>query len=263
MAQAFPDQPHVWLLHGNGLRTLGRIDEAIAAWRRCLALDPACGEAWWSLANLKAYRFQPDEITAMQQQVVSPEASPDGLGQLRFSLGKAREDDGRFAEAFAHYAAANAIQRRLRPYDADATSELVRRAATLFTAPFFAERSGWGEARADPIFIVGLPRSGSTLVDQILASHPAVEGTRELPDIQLMAEWAAGRSAQGYPAAAADLTRAEVARLGRDYLARTAPRRRLGRPRFTDKAPWNWPTCRADPPDASECEDHRRAPPSE
>jgi predicted Zn-dependent protease len=231
----FPDQPHGWLIHGNGLRTLGRIDEAISAWRRCLALDPACGEAWWSLANLKAYRFSAEELAAMQARLAAADATPEERAHLNFSLGKAREDEGRDAAAFGHFAAGNAILRGLRPYDADATTARVRQAMALFTPGIFAARAGWGDPAADPIFIVGLPRSGSTLVEQILASHPAVEGTRELPDIQMMADWAAAR-----PGGIAALSRAEAATLGRDYLARTRPRRRLGRARFIDKAPWNW-----------------------
>jgi tetratricopeptide (TPR) repeat protein len=239
LLEDFPDQPRGWLVHGNGLRTLGRIEGAVAAYRRCLALDPASGEAWWSLANLKAYRFADDDVATMTALVDATETSPEARSHLHFALGKAREDERRDAEAFAHYTEANAIQGRLRWYDADATTALVRRSQALFTPAFFAERAGWGDPAADPIFIVGLPRSGSTLVDQILASHPVIEGTRELMDIQSMADWA-GAQGTDYPSALAGLPRAAIATLGRDYLARTRPHRRLGRPCFTDKAPWNF-----------------------
>jgi tetratricopeptide (TPR) repeat protein len=237
----FPDQPQAWLVHGNGLRTLGRIDEATAAYRRCLALDPTCAEAYWSLANLKAHRFPLEERAAMAAMLASPDLRANDLSLLHLALAKADEDAGRDAEAFAHYAAANALQRQLRPYDADACTALVRRSKALFTPAFFAERAGWGDPAADPIFIVGLPRSGSTLVEQILASHASVEGTRELMDVQAMADWAASQARDHpYPAPLADLPPAALAQLGHDYLARTRQLRRTDHPRFIDKAPWNF-----------------------
>ena len=237
----FPDQPHGWLLHGNGLRTLGRIEAAIAAYRRCLDLDPDCSAAWWALANLKTHRFSPEARAAIQARLADPGLAPEDASNLHFTLGKAREDEGHFAEAFDHYARGNAIQHGLRAYDPEANTAFVRRARALFTPAFFAERAGWGEAAPDPIFIVGLPRSGSTLVDQILASHPQIEGTRELQDIQVIADWiAASEPASAYPDPLADLPRDVAARLGRDYLDWATPLRKLGRPRFTDKAPWNF-----------------------
>jgi tetratricopeptide (TPR) repeat protein len=237
----FPDQPHGWLLHGNGLRTLGRIEAAIAAYRRCLDLDPECSAAWWALANLKTYSFGPDARAAIQARLADPDLAPDDASNLLFTLGKACEDEGHFAEAFDHYARGNTIQHGLRAYDPDANTAFVRRAKALFTPAFFAERAGWGEAAPDPIFIVGLPRSGSTLVDQILASHPRIEGTRELQDIQVIADWiAASDPAASYPDPIANLRRETAAKLGRDYLDWAAPLRKLGRPRFTDKAPWNF-----------------------
>jgi tetratricopeptide (TPR) repeat protein len=236
----FPDQPGVWLIHGHGLRTLGRIDEGVAAYQRCLELDPDRAEAYWSLANLKAYRFAPPMLAAIDAQLARPDLPPQEHSLLAFALAKAREDAGDYAEAFAAYAEANALQRAVRPYNADATTAFVRRAKALYTPAFFAERTGWGEPAADPIFIVGLPRSGSTLVEQILASHPAVEGTRELMDVQLMADWVAAQGGGAYPDPVARLPRHHVRQLGRDYITRTALHRRLGRARFIDKAPWNW-----------------------
>ena len=235
-----PDQPNGWLVHGAGLRTLGRTDQAVAAWRRALTLDPASAEAWWSLANLKAYRFSEADLTAIESLAAAPDLPPERRSLADFARAKAHEDAGRYAEAFAAYARANAAQRAVRRYDPSRTTALVRRAQALCTPGFFAERVGWGDAAPDPIFIVGLPRSGSTLVEQILASHPAIEATRELPDVQQMADWVARQGPGGYPDALAALPAAQVGQLGHDYLARTQPRRRLGRPRFVDKAPWNW-----------------------
>jgi len=237
---AFPDQPRGWLILGHTLRTLGRAEAAEAAFQRCLDLDPDCAEAWWSLANLKAYRFAPPALAAMETKLAAAGLAPADRSLIGFALAKAREDEGRDAEAFALYAEANALQRALRPYDADATHAAAQRAKALFTPGFFAERAGWGEPAADPIFIVGLPRSGSTLVEQILASHPEVEATRELMDVQRMADWVAAQGPAPYPAPLAGLPRAAIRQLGRDYLERTRPLRRLGRDRFIDKAPWNW-----------------------
>ncbi|HZZ87220.1 MAG TPA: sulfotransferase, partial [Caulobacteraceae bacterium] len=237
----FPDQPQAWLLQGAALRTLGRAEEAIGAFRRVLELDPARAEAWWSLANLKSYRFSPADRLAMEASLADAQSRPEDRSLLHFALAKTDKDLGRDAEAFSHYLEGNALQRSQRRYDADATSSFVRRAEALFTPAFFAERAGWGDPRPDPIFIVGLPRSGSTLVEQILASHPQVEGTRELMDIQAMADWASRQTpAIPYPGALAALSREAFAQLGHDYLARSLPLRRLGRLRFIDKAPWNW-----------------------
>ncbi|HEX4198005.1 MAG TPA: sulfotransferase [Caulobacteraceae bacterium] len=239
LLEIFPDQPHGWLLHGNGLRTLGRIDEAVAAYRTVLALDPDRTEAWWALANLKTYRFAPEARTAVAAKLADPALGAEDRSNLHFTLGKAEEDDGRFAEAFDHYVRGNAIQHGLRAYDPDRVTGFVRRSKALFTSDFFTRRTGWGDDAPDPIFIVGLPRSGSTLVDQILASHPAVEGTRELRDIQVIADWIALRPS-AYPEHFAAIPESLAARLGRDYLDWAAPLRKLGRPRFTDKAPWNF-----------------------
>jgi len=235
-----PDQPNGWLVHGAGLRTLGRVDEAIAAWRCALALDPASAEAWWSLANLKAYRFTDDDLAAMEALAAAPDLPPGRRSLVDFARAKAHEDAGRYAEAFPAYARANAAQRTLRSYEPNQTTAFVHRSKMLFTPRFFAERAGWGDPAPDPIFIVGLPRSGSTLVEQILASHPAIEATRELPDVQQMADWIALQGSAGYPDALAALPASAIRQLGRDYIARTSGRRRSGRARFVDKAPWNW-----------------------
>jgi tetratricopeptide (TPR) repeat protein len=240
----FPDQPQAWLFHGAALRMLGRIEESVAAYRRSLELDPDCSEAWWSLANLKTHRFSASERAGLAARLDRPGLADPDRSNLHFTLGKIGEDAGDWAEAFAHYAAGNAIERRRRAYDPTRVTALVQRSKTLFTEAFLTERAGWGVQSSTPIFIVGLPRSGSTLVDQILASHPAVEGGRELNDIQLIADSlerapAAG-GAVGYPERLRTAAREQLAGFGREYLAWIQPHRKLGRPRFTDKAPWNF-----------------------
>jgi len=247
LLQAFPDQPNAWLLLGNTWRTLGRIDQAVAAYRRCLSLAPKRGDAYWALANLKTYRFTPDELAALEAGAAQSDLDPADLdpadrASLGFSLGKHFEDEGRAAEAMAQYARANRIEHDRRGYDPARLTALVARAKALFTPAFFETRAGWGDPRPDPIFIVGMPRSGSTLVDQILASHPAIEGLRELQDLQVLADWVALQPAPGtaYPDQLADLPHETAARLGADYLAWTTAYRRQGRAHFTDKAPWNF-----------------------
>ncbi|MDR3511366.1 MAG: sulfotransferase [Caulobacteraceae bacterium] len=243
LLEVFPDQPQGWLVLGHGLRTLGRGGEAIAAYNRRLELDPDCSEALWSLANLKTYRFTEAACAAIEARLARPDLRPEDLSALHFTLGKAREDAGRYAEAFDHYARGNAAERARRAYDPEATSAFVQQCKALLTPAFFAGRAGWGVDAPDPIFIVGLPRSGSTLIEQILASHPAAEGVQELQDVQVIADWLAlqgGSGGGGYPGQLAFMPRDFADKLGRDYLDWTRVRRRLGRPRFIDKAPWNF-----------------------
>lgn len=239
LLRAFPDQPRGWLIHGHGLRTLGRIDEAIAAWRRCLQLDPGASEAHWNLANLKTYRFTAEDRAAIEAELARPGLAPADAANLHFTLGKLHEDARQPAQAFDHYAQGNALERARRRHRPEDTAAVVQRSKALFTPAFFSAREGWGAPDADPIFILGMPRSGSTLVDQILASHPAIEGLRELQDIQTLADWVALQPGGAYPGPLAAMPRADAARLGGDYLDWTRINRRQGQPRFTDKAPWN------------------------
>ena len=235
-----PDQPRAWIIYGHGLRTIGKIAESVAAFHRCLELDPAFAEAYWALANLKAYRFTEDEHTAMAALLERPDLADEARAHLRFSLGSASEAAGRYARAFTHFAEGNRIEHARRGYAPDLMKGWVERSKALFTPAFFKAREGSGAHSPDPIFIVGLPRSGSTLVAQILSSHPAIESTRELDDIQMIADFVSGLKAEAYPDALAPLTRDDAAKLGRDYLERTRPLRRLGRSMFIDKAPWNF-----------------------
>jgi len=235
VADRFPDQPYAQLVHAGALRAQGETTAAIAAYRRCVALDPGCAEAWLSLANLKTYRFSEGEVAAMETALTEPEIASEARTKLCFALGKAREDAGDHALAFEAYARGNAIEAARRGYSPDDTTAYVRRCKALFTPAFFGARAGWGAQAADPIFVVGLPRSGSTLVEQILASHAAIEGTHELPDLPMIAQ-----TVVGYPDGVAGLTPEACARLGEAYLRRTAAYRRLGRPRFIDKTPKNF-----------------------
>ena len=238
-----PDQPRVWLNYGHVLKTLGRRDDCVTAYRRAIALSAALGEAWWSLANLKTVRFTHDDIAAMESGLGRDDLSDDDRLQLSFALGKALEDARRFESSFASYAEGNRLRRAALPYDSAQTGALVARSRETFTLDFFKSRTGWGAPDRDPIFVLGMPRAGSTLIEQILASHPEVEGTQELPDIQaIVRRLGAGRKGKAgdYLAALGELDRDAVASLGREYLDRTLPQRKTGRPFFIDKMPNNW-----------------------
>jgi tetratricopeptide (TPR) repeat protein len=239
LAREFPGSEAMWLDYGHTLRTAGRGGEAIAAYRRCLALKPGFGSAWVALADLKTFRFTPQDIEALRSELTRTGLPDDERAELEFALGKALEDTGDFAASFEHYSRGNALRRALVNHQPEAATRFAQRTQALYTRDFLAARAGWGCPAPDPIFIVGLPRSGSTLVEQILASHSQVEGTHELSDVAQFASELGHRDeepdASRYPQSVAHLTRAELARLGERYLTQTQAQRRLGRPRFTDK----------------------------
>ena len=240
----FPNQPRAWMSYGHTLKAVGRQPESVGAYRKAIALSPKLGEAYWSLANLKTFRFEPNEIEAMQAVVTRADLSDEDRYHLHFSLGKALEDGKNYADAFKHYAAGNALRRKSVTYDAAETSDHVRRSKALFTSGFFAARADQGNPASDPIFIVGLPRSGSTLIEQILSTHSRVEGTMELPDVIAIARRLGGRRSRAqpseYPEVLATLNADQVASLGTEYLERTRVQRKLNRPHFIDKMPNNF-----------------------
>jgi tetratricopeptide (TPR) repeat protein len=232
--QRAPDQPRVWLSYGHMLKTVGRQAEGVAAYRRAIALKPGLGEAWWSLANLKTVRFDESDIDAMKAALQAPGLGDEDRFHLDFALGKAMHDAGRAGEAFAHYSKANALRLKSQPYRSDEITRTVDRCIERFSADAFAERQGGCEA-PDPIFIIGMPRAGSTLVEQILSSHSLVEGTSELPDIPALA-----RKPGIYPKGILDASADERRALGEEYLKRAGVQRRTAKPFFIDKLPNNW-----------------------
>lgn len=228
----------------TALKTLGRSSEAIADYQRCLALDPSWGEAAWSLANLKTYRFSDAEVAAIQSQLANPALAEQERVYFGYALAKAREHQRRWGEAFAAYAAANRVKRALVQWDRARFSTQVDAIIATFNPALLARLAGHGCPDRSPIFILGLPRSGSTLQEQILASHSAVEGTRELPYIPWLAgalPTATGHKVSArYPAAMAELDAAELAALGERYLAQAARHRSGGHSYFIDKLPNNF-----------------------
>jgi predicted Zn-dependent protease len=237
-------QPKSWMSYGHALKAVGRRRECIEAYQRSLALLPSLGETWWSLANLKTYRFSEKEIAEIKRQLAMPELGEEDRFHLHFALGKAFEDESSFAASFDQYKEGNARRRALIPYDAADTKRVTDRAINFFTGPFFDAHRGVGSASSDPIFVVGLPRSGSTLVEQILSSHSMVEGTTELPDIIAIARRLGGKRTRiqesDYPDVLAGLDADDFHRLGEEYLERVRVQRREGRIHFIDKMPNNF-----------------------
>jgi predicted Zn-dependent protease len=238
----YPAQPQIWLNYGHVLRTVGRPVGAVEAYRRCLRLAPEIGEAYWGLANLKVETFLEEEVQAMRGVLARRDLRPADRLHLLFALGKAEEDRGRDHEAFERYAEGNALRRRQTPYDAARNTAAMARTCEVFTAERLSRLGGAGCEARDPIFVVGLPRSGSTLVEQILASHPEVEGTMELPDIGLIARGMALARPEAADAveAIARTPRERFRALGERYMEGTRTHRRLGRPFFVDKMPNNF-----------------------
>jgi tetratricopeptide (TPR) repeat protein len=240
MLVEYAKQPRLWLNYGHALRSVGRRHDAVAAYGRCLELSPSLGDAYWSLANLKVAAFAEDQVAAMRAQLGRPDLSDEDRLHLHYALGKALEDLGDDGPAFENYAEGARIRRGQVAYDTAATTTHTERSMTLFTPAFFADRAGWGDPDPAPIFIVGLPRSGSTLIEQILASHSAVEGTMELPHVGLIANDLIVQGGPAYPAVVAGLDQAAATKLGQAYVDATRIYRRLARPRFIDKMPNNF-----------------------
>jgi predicted Zn-dependent protease len=243
MLRDFPQSWDVALWMGHALKTLGRQREAIESYRAAAAARPDFGDAYWSLANLKLYRFGDDEIVAMRAAEAEPTTGLADRYHLCFALGKALEDRQEVAESWRYYERGNALKRSESGYRPGVHEINTRLQAKVCTKAFFETRQGWGAQGRDPIFVLGLPRSGSTLIEQILASHSQVEGTQELANIQRTVLDIAGPDPDDenppYPAALADLGAEDFRALGERYLAETRVYR-TDRPIFVDKMPNNF-----------------------
>jgi tetratricopeptide (TPR) repeat protein len=243
-----PEDSEAHLSIGHALKTLGRTPEAIESYRNAARCRAEFGDAYWSLANLKTYRFTPEEQARMQTALAAPALAPVDQYHLCFAMGKALEDQGSFAESFRYYQRGNELKRPECRYRAELIETNTRQQIGICTPEFFAQRRGWGHPANDPIFIIGLPRSGSTLLEQILASHSQVEGTQELPNVQQIVSRLRGFAPETadprYPRVLADLSAAELTEFGAQYLAGTQAYRsgKAGAPVpfFIDKMPNNF-----------------------
>jgi Tfp pilus assembly protein PilF len=244
LTRAYPAQAPIWLSLGHASKTAGQTSRAIEAYRKCIELDADFGEAYWSLANLKTFRFDDAHLEAMRNALARADLRPEHRVCIEFALGKALEDRAAYAESFEHYATGNTLRLEQIPYSAADTSARLARAKATYSADFFRERAGSASPQPDPIFIVGMPRAGSTLVEQILASHSAVEGTdgtaRDHVDHAQPAPAAADKHPGAYHDALARMNGGELRALGEQYIERTRIHRKLGRPFFIDKMPNNF-----------------------
>jgi tetratricopeptide (TPR) repeat protein len=225
------------------MKSLGRTEEAVACYRRCAEVKPDNGEIYWSLANLKTYRFTDAEIAEMDRRIADSHLDESSRVNFLFAVAKAWEDRGDYARAFAHYREANTRQRALVSYDPVQMEIVNERIRKVFTADFLHEHAGCGNPDAAPIFILGLPRSGSTLLEQILASHSQVEGTSELPYLGRISSSLSRNRTGGvnYPESVRELRGTHFHALGTQYLERAAVHRGRRTPRFIDKMPNNFP----------------------
>ena len=238
-----PADANVQLGLAHVLKAVGQQEQSIAAYRRAIALRPEFGEAYWSLANLKTFRFEEREVAAMQDQVKRGQLSPSTAAHFCFALGKAYEDLADYDAAWHWYQSGNQRQRPLVSHDPLLMENRHAAIIDTFTAEFLRSHQGFGSAAADPIFIVGLPRSGSTLIEQILASHSQVEGTAELPTLGLTAGSVGRYRTDGttFPEAVRELRPKDWRAYGQQYLDETRRYRQTARPHFTDKLPNNFP----------------------
>jgi tetratricopeptide (TPR) repeat protein len=234
-----PQAAEIHLSIAHLLKTMGDTDAAVVEYRAAASVRAGYGDAYWSLANLKTYRFTDEEIERMIPIESDPATSADDRCHLCFALGKALEDRKEYERSFEYYSRGNALKRASSRYRPELIENNTRLQIEVCTSQFFFNRHDSGASAADPIFIVGLPRAGSTLIEQILASHSQVEGTRELADVPRIVSELQGRDSR-YPLILADMNAAEFRRLGEKYLNETRPFRTGARARFVDKMPNNF-----------------------
>ncbi|MGK0500541.1 MAG: tetratricopeptide (TPR) repeat protein [Oceanicoccus sp.] len=241
--QIKPNHPGALLGLGHALKTCGRQEEGIAAYQQCIKVKPNNGEIWWSLANLKTYSFSDEEITEMEQRVRTEGLDSSAEVNFLFALGKAFEDREDYDKSWQYYEEGNSKQRMNVGYDPVLTEIQNNDIIEVFDKDFFASRKNTGNPDPSPIFILGLPRSGSTLLEQILASHSMVEGTSELPYLGRIASSMNRNRADGvnYPQAMLELDDKHLSKLGDAYMQRAKMHRVEGKPFFIDKMPNNFP----------------------
>ena len=237
-----PDLPQLHVSLGHAQKTIGDIDGAVASYQQAYGVRRDFGDAYWSLANTKTYRFTPDEIDGMRQAEADPTCGTQDRIHLCFAAGKAFEDAGSYQESFEYYERGNRLKQGEIRYDAGQIDRRVEAQMAVCTRELFARQEGHGDPAPDPIFVVGLPRAGSTLLEQILASHSMVDGTMELPSLLAIAQRLRGRSSvrsDRYPRILGELKPEQLHQLGAHYLQETLPYRQ-GAPRFVDKMPNNF-----------------------
>lgn len=243
MLEKIPGDPITLTSKGHALKTSGNYDDAVTSYRAALQSQPGYGEAWYSLANLKVYEFSEDEIATMCAREGDSNLSHLDRVNLYFALGKAHEDRADYEQSFHYYEKGNQLKKAQSRYDADMMTEDLRAQQEVCTAGFFGSREEWGHSAPDPIFIVGLPRAGSTLLEQILSSHSMVDGTLELPNILSLSQRLRRRGREGetggYPQVLETIEQDEFREFGEAFIRDTMIHR-AGAPFFIDKMPNNF-----------------------
>lgn len=244
LVQANPGRVDLLLAYGNALRPLRRADDAAAVFREVTELAPHLGEAWWQLANMKIAALDDEDVATIRAILASDAPSGEDRCHLNFALARALEDRGDYGAAMEGYRVANSERLRVQPEVAAVTAtELVDRAVAVFTPEFLARHEGMGDPSTAPIFILGMPRSGSTLVEQILSAHPMVEGMQELPELSLVAhalDRAGASGAVGYPESLVESEPDQIRAMAADYLKGVGAKRHTDRLHFLDKQWSNW-----------------------
>ena len=239
----FPARPRISMYYGHALKTVGQQQKAIEAYRQAISLQRSFGDAWWSLANLKTFRFKDDDIEAMRVEIGKDTCSREDYLHLCFALGKALEGRKQYDESFRYYQRGNGIKEKASGYEADDTEQGVQRLKAVCDRKRFSAAEGQGYQSPDPIFIVGLPRSGSTLLEQILASHSQVDGTKELGFILAIVRRLGGKKKKSevsrYPEILTELSASQLSELGQEYIDRSRIHRGTA-PFFIDKMPNNF-----------------------
>ena len=243
MLKHFPSRPMITLVYGHALRAVGEQEKTIEAYRQTINLRAGFGDAWWSLANLKTFQFTDDDIKIMRGEITRPNCRREDHFHLCFALGKALEMRKQYDESFHFYRLGNKSKALLEPHNADLNENKVRRLEQVFTEGFVARHEGFGISTPDPIFIVGLPRSGSTLLEQIIASHSQVDGTKELVYMPAIVRRLGGKIKKGgeskFPDILGEMGSKEFLELGQEYLHRSREQRAAA-PFFIDKMPNNF-----------------------
>jgi len=234
----------IWHSFGHTLKTAGFQERAVQSYRNSIQLEPTSGEAYWSLANLKTFRFTEHDVAEMKLQLLRQDLTNEDRFHFDFAIAKALEDQREYAESFKHYEKGNQLRKTLIHYSYERNQQKVEECKALFTSEFFYERRDFGITSAEPIFILGMPRSGSTLLEQILSSHSLVEGTMELPDVisitKSLYRKLKGPNAKTYYPELLEMSQEESVSFGERYLAKTQVHRKQGLPFFIDKMPNNF-----------------------
>jgi tetratricopeptide (TPR) repeat protein len=241
LVAACPDSAESWLGLASAFRSLGgRTEESLSALRKVTELDPSSGQAWWSLASAKTFRFTDADIRIMEAEATKPAAGTSERAELYYALGKAHGDVKQYEKSFQWYSKGNAIRRIGLDYEPDATTDMMKRALAVFTPELFQERAGLGCPSTEPIFVVGMQRSGSTLTEQILGSHSQIEPAGELQMLlKVVVESVMPKTGENYPNGMDKLTSDDLRSLGETYLEQSRAARKTDKPYYVDKNCYN------------------------